>query len=1125
MARAIGRSSWGSSWGSLWGSAAVWTLVVSLSLWWSVAQVNQAALESARIQARSFIAKDVAYRRWNALLGGVYVPVTERTPPNPYLADLPERDIQTPSGKRLTLMNPAAMTRLTYDLGKDESGVRGHLTSLKPLRPENAPDSWETGGLQAFERGAAEAHAVERLDGQEYLRLIRPLIAEQSCLPCHAGQGYELNSIRGALSVAVPLQPLRAVASATAAQLVVAHGLIWLLGLGALAVWAWRLKQSEARRRQAEASLQQSHDRLEEQIRERTKEWAQANASLRVESAERRSAEEKYHDLYENAPDMFASVDAATTCVLCCNETVARTLGHAKAEIIGKPVFDLYHPDCKEAAKRTFQTFVSTGEVRNAELQLRRKDGSKLDVSLNVSAVRDADGRVLHSRSIWRDITERKRAEAELGRLNRALRAVSRSTQSMMRATSEAQLLEEICRIIVEDGRYRLAWVGYAAPDEGRPVRPIAHAGCEDGYLQKMNITWADTPRGRGPTGTTIRTGEPCLARHIPTDPNFAAWREEALKRGFASSLALPLVSDGETFGALNIYSAEPDAFDAEEVTLLMELAESLAFGITTLRNSARRQEADEALRRERRFPKLLIESSVDGIFAFDGECRFTVWNPAMERIAGVGKEDCLGRCAFDVLPVLRETGEDKHFLAALGGRHAWSDDCTYGARSPDRQRGFSGLYAPLRDADGGIVGGLAIIRDITEQREAELSRQESERQLRTLISNLPGMAYRCRNQIDWPTQFVSDGCLTLTGYSAAELLSGDPVAFGDIVVPEDRQAVFEAVQKAVAEARPFTMEYRIRRRDGRIRHVWEQGRAVGEDEDGATLLEGLVIDVTDRKEAEQRLVQTQARLLQAEKFAAIGRVSSGMAHEVNGPLAAIRSSAEILGRQLEGLPELTPEQMSRAASHAEKIQRNVDRCKTVIENLLGFARREAGDQANIDVAAVVKGTVSALCSEADCEAARVILAGSEISLEEIVAWSDERPETLCLEDLDQQRPLVVRARPGQIDQVVRNLVDNALFASDGTGLVIVSCRRAGSGVAIAVGDTGHGIAEEDLDHIFEPFFTTKEVGQGTGLGLYLVRRIVESAGGTIDCQSRKGKGTLMTVWLPSGEVTAAREM
>jgi PAS domain S-box-containing protein len=193
---------------------------------------------------------------------------------------------------------------------------------------------------------------------------------------------------------------------------------------------------------------------------------------------------------------------------------------------------------------------------------------------------------------------ERHRAEAQLLRINRTNRALSRCNEAMVRAREESTFLQQICDLIVEEGGYRLCWVGRAESDEAKSVVPLAQAGFEEGYLSTLNLTWADTERGRGPTGTSIRTRQTVLVRNIAIDPVMALWRDEALKRGYGSNIVIPLLVDANVFGALNIYAPEPDAFGAEEVGLLTELASDLAFGITTLRTRAERERAEEGIRR-----------------------------------------------------------------------------------------------------------------------------------------------------------------------------------------------------------------------------------------------------------------------------------------------------------------------------------------------------------------------------------------------------------------------------------------------------------------------------------------------------------------------------------------------
>jgi len=172
--------------------------------------------------------------------------------------------------------------------------------------------------------------------------------------------------------------------------------------------------------------LQRARDELEQRVARRTADLAQANTSLKAEIAERQCAEAKYQDLYDNAPDMFLSIDAATAGILECNKSVINSTGYSKEELIGRPIFEVYHPDCLEKAKEAFRAFITTGKVRDVELQIKRKDGGKIDVSVSASAVRDEAGNIIHSRSVWRDITGRVQAEQALRKSNRNLAEAQR---------------------------------------------------------------------------------------------------------------------------------------------------------------------------------------------------------------------------------------------------------------------------------------------------------------------------------------------------------------------------------------------------------------------------------------------------------------------------------------------------------------------------------------------------------------------------------------------------------------------------------------------------------------------------------------------------------------------------
>lgn len=178
----------------------------------------------------------------------------------------------------------------------------------------------------------------------------------------------------------------------------------------------------------------------------------------------------------------------------------------------------------------------------------------------------------------------RRKAEVNLLRTYRALNVLSHCNQVLVRATKETTFLNDICRVFVESGGYLLVWIGFVEHDKQKSIRPVASAGFNDGYIERAKISWEDNKRGRGPSGRAIRTKQPIICRDTATDEYFAPWRSDAIKRGYSSSVAIPLMMDDLAFGVINVYAKETNSFDTEEVKLLQEVATDLTFGIKSLR-------------------------------------------------------------------------------------------------------------------------------------------------------------------------------------------------------------------------------------------------------------------------------------------------------------------------------------------------------------------------------------------------------------------------------------------------------------------------------------------------------------------------------------------------------------
>ena len=309
-----------------------------------------------------------------------------------------------------------------------------------------------------------------------------------------------------------------------------------------------------------------------------------------------RLSEERFKVITCSSPDHLLVQDRELRYTFVLNPQ----LGLTEQDMLGKTDHELFPTADANRLTALKRQVLETGQTVKIEVPLVSKSGAIEYFSGSYIAKRDPGGKIDGLIGYFRNITERKRAEETLRRNNRALKAMSECGRIIARSTSEAELLQQICTLLIEQGGYRMAWVGLAKHDEAKSVRPVAHAGFEDGFLDNAAITWADTERGHGPTGTAIRTGTPVIAQDIQTSTAMAPWRADALRRSYATSIALPLIdSDRTCWGALTVYSESHDDFDTEEIALLTDLAGDLSLGVRALHTKAERERAEEQLRQK----------------------------------------------------------------------------------------------------------------------------------------------------------------------------------------------------------------------------------------------------------------------------------------------------------------------------------------------------------------------------------------------------------------------------------------------------------------------------------------------------------------------------------------------
>ena len=599
-----------------------------------------------------------------------------------------------------------------------------------------------------------------------------------------------------------------------------------------------------------------------------------------------------------------------------------------------------------------------------------------------------------------------------------------------------------------------------------------------------------------------------------------------------------------------------------------------------------------------------IIDSAMDAILTVDEEQRIVLFNRAAEQMFGCSHQEAMGQSLDQFLPA-RFREAHHHHLHAFGqsgvtSRKMGKLGTVMGLRSNGEEFPIEAAISHISVENRKYY--TVILRDITDRKRTEEAHQESQRQLTTLIGNLPGFVYRCRNDRNWTMLYISEGVSDLTGYSAKEYLVHQLISYGGNTHSSDRERVWQEAQAALAQHRPYETTYRIVTKSGEVKWVWERGEGIFAEDGALSYLEGFVTDITERKRAEQLLRQSEERyrrliaispyailvnrgeriifandqaiklfgavkadeilgksrlglfdpdchavmqerihellegkslvpvieekivrvngtsldvevsaarfsdeegpaillmlrdiserkrlqeqLRKTERVAELGTLASGMAHEIGTPMNVILGRAEYL------LDRVAEEPIKKGL---RTIISQVERITRVMNQLLSFARRKAPERVALDLKQVV---------EDGLEMFQERLARNQIQV--VTDFSDDCP--------------LIQADGDQMSQVLINLVMNSVHAMPDGGTLRVGLSPEKQMVKLTVGDTGHGIPRDVLKKVFEPFFTTKEFGQGTGLGLTVVKGIIEEHQGSIAVESEEGKGTTFMILLPQSQ-------
>ncbi len=368
-------------------AAVGWTAVLLVSLAWQISSEYWLIEEVARHRAIANFEGDMAYRHWAAGHGGVYAPVTERTPPNPHLEHLPERDITTPSGRELTLVNPAYMTRQAHEIGREHYRRQAHITSLDPIRAENAPDAWEARALALLKDGGKQDYSeIVPFEGEPHLRYMRPLMVDASCMSCHAEHGYQPGDQRGGISVSIPMAPYWALGREHNWQAAAGHGVMWLAGLAGIFIAASHAQELMRAQRKAERNV--------------------------------RNQLVFMHSLLSALPCPVFYKDAQGR-YLGCNPALVRFTGIRPEALIGKTAAEIWPERLAEEYENQDRALLSDGSMDDAgghqwDGSAINAKGETRDVVFSKAVFKDVDGRHGGIVGAFTDVTDALRASRDL---------------------------------------------------------------------------------------------------------------------------------------------------------------------------------------------------------------------------------------------------------------------------------------------------------------------------------------------------------------------------------------------------------------------------------------------------------------------------------------------------------------------------------------------------------------------------------------------------------------------------------------------------------------------------------------------------------------------------------------
>jgi PAS domain S-box-containing protein len=831
-----------------------------------------------------------------------------------------------------------------------------------------------------------------------------------------------------------------------------------------------------------------------------------------------RESNEKFHQLADNITDVFWIRSPDMREVHYVSPAFEKIWGVPVGTQFDNPQqwTDFIVPEDRERVQSEFLALTRDAASIDVEYRIRRLDGEVRWIRSRGFQVRDADNNLIRLTGIVTDVHDLKVAQLEILRTNRALKMLSSCTTARARAESELELLNEVCRIAVENGGYRMAWVGYAQDDEARSITPMAHAGVEKRFLSEIRVSWSETgPEGQGPAGQVIRTGCAVVHEDFAHEPKASHWLPSVHRLGYRGTVCLPLRDATRTFGLLVLYNAELKQTSDDELTLLREMADDVALGVVNLRTQAEGRRLQAAVDKvaaavsavtgaeffEQLARKMAEALEAQGGFVTQlllGEpltgrtIAAVVDGQVMENFTYVVKgTPCENLLTADTCVITKRVAEEfpgAPMLAALGAQG-------YVGRRIDNSSGqalghlFVLYREPLKE-----VGFISSTLQIFASRAAgELERQQTDAQMReqAALLDITHEAIQVKD-LDGKIIFWNKGAERTYGWTSDEVLGRKAAGW----LYKD-PAEFQTSQAELLDRGEWQGDVIKRTKDGRELTVASRWTLVRDADGHPKAVLAIDADITGKKTLE-------TQLMVSDRMASVGTLAAGVAHEINNPLAAVMANLDYIADSLGRMTEADVASMSSGMRDAwirDEIKTPLDdaveaaqRVRFIVRDLKIFSRSPND---------VARGPVNV----------ETIM---ESSLR--MAWNEIRHRANLVKRYG--RVPEVEGNEARLGQVFLNLVVNAAQSlppgQAEQNEIRVTTRVEGERVIIEVSDTGVGIPPQIIGRIFDAFFTTKAVGVGTGLGLAICQRIITDMGGALTVESELGKGTTFRVSVPA---------